>query len=277
MSFISGAFSGKDIYKDDFDDCAKTYDSVATRPLLAKISEEKIKNLELPSNAKILELGCGTGQVTELFLNRFKENRVVLTACDVSDNMLLLAKKRCANYLTRVNFVKGDMAEVLKATPADSFDLIASCWSLEYSDPKVILKEAFRTLKKGGSIAVLVNTADTLSELQKLVTPIVLRNVFCLKNIPPLVVPKSAVWFKKSAEKVGLKTKVLNEEFAEYTFLCGDALVDWMKNGGPSSGFRGALKEKQREKIFSLISKEADKCGGLKITFRYLYYVGVKE
>lgn len=280
VSALSGIIAGKsakDIYREDFEGCAATYDSVVTRPLLAKLSEEKVKSIKLPLNAKIVELGCGTGQVTEIFLEHFKEKRVSVEACDLSDAMLLLARKRCKKYSTKTSFVKEDMAEFLKGKTADSIDLVASFWSLEYADPGVVLAQAKRVLNKGGKVAVLVNTRETLSELQRVVTPIVLRNIHCLRNIPPIVVPKNAGWFKRTAEGLGFSIELLDEGNLEHTFTSGKDLVTWMKNGGPCSGFRGALKEKYKERIFELISKETDNRNGLKISFKYLYYTGVKK
>src|SRR3989338_6081556 len=49
-----------------------------------------------------------------------------------------------------------------------------------------------------------------------------------------------------------------------------------MKTSGPCAGFRGALKENRRDFVFDKIRETVDHNSGIKLTFRFIYFVGEK-
>ncbi|MDH4298774.1 MAG: class I SAM-dependent methyltransferase, partial [Cyclobacteriaceae bacterium] len=95
-----------------------------------------------------LELGCGTGKNTAWFVQKAKH----VTAVDLSDEMLSIAKKKLTN--DNVKFISGDI------TAAWSFrdrlyDLISFSLVLEHiSDLNSVFKEAAISLKPGGCVYV---------------------------------------------------------------------------------------------------------------------------
>jgi ubiquinone/menaquinone biosynthesis C-methylase UbiE len=96
--------------------------------------------------AAVLEVGCGTGQLTE----RLVPLGFTLTAIDVGASMIEIARERITT---------GDVAfravpfEELDAADA-SFDLVVSGAAFHWIDPEVRFRKAARLLRPGGWLAV---------------------------------------------------------------------------------------------------------------------------
>jgi SAM-dependent methyltransferase len=99
---------------------------------------------------RVLELGAGTGLHSSIPVELGAE----LTALDISRESLEVLSFRLNG---RVDLLCADMSCI--PLPDSSFDLIISCGSLSYGNPKTVYKEVTRLLKPGGSIIFL----DTLN------------------------------------------------------------------------------------------------------------------
>lgn len=262
------------LYRADFDSHAQEYDSVVTRQLLGKETEKLINELEIRSDMRCFDLGCGTGHATKLIADRVGSNSFIL-GCDVSESMLNIAKKKFENGAGAV-FLKQDMLESLRDQKENSFDLVTAFWSLGYSEWDKVLKEVKRVLKDGRCVAVLVNTQESLKELQNLVIKIILRNPFVLKSIPPINFPRDIKLFGSFVKHVGLNTITISEGSCEQSFASGEALVSWMKTAGPCAGFRSAIKDHCRDIVFKKIEDLVNDRDGIKLTFRFIRFIGTK-
>lgn len=266
--------SEADIYRSDFDSCAPTYDIAITRKLLGEFTEDVLKELKFRSGMRCMDLGCGTGHATGIIASCVGPNSLVV-GCDISEPMLEIARERLQN-LSYTKFINKDMLVVLREHEDSSIDLITAFWALGYSEPNKVLKEIKRVLIPDGQVAILVNTQESLAELQKLVTKILIRHPFVLKYIPPVNFPSNIKSFHLMVDKAGLKIKSLVEKSCEQSFDTGEALISWMKTSGPCAGFRGALKENRREFVFDKIKEIVDYNGGIKLTFRFIRFIGTK-
>jgi ubiquinone/menaquinone biosynthesis C-methylase UbiE len=101
----------------------------------------------------ILELGCGTGVTTLHLLNSGRN--ATLTALDNEPAMLNQARTSLVEALKegRLHLVENDAWSYLRETPAQSFDIVASAYTLHnflngYRDS--VLEEIHRVLKPGG-------------------------------------------------------------------------------------------------------------------------------
>jgi ubiquinone/menaquinone biosynthesis C-methylase UbiE len=103
----------------------------------------------------ILEVGCGTGHWTRFF----RQKGLKLTAIDISEKMLSVAKKK--NPKT-VNFVKMDTEDM--TFEDHSFENIISIATLEFVDHKERARdEIFRVLRPGGTF--IAGCLNEMSEL----------------------------------------------------------------------------------------------------------------
>jgi SAM-dependent methyltransferase len=92
---------------------------------------------------KILEIGCGTGNYTRILLERGYK----ITAVDISENMLKMAKEKCA-----CKFIKGDIRDI---SINDKFDACIAMFAVmdyvtENSDLVKVFSNIYKQLKPNG-------------------------------------------------------------------------------------------------------------------------------
>jgi len=107
---------------------------------------ESLLKKQLNSDHKVLEIGAGSGQHTEVLI----KSGASVTATDISDNSLKVLLKRIKYQLNADVTIK--LADMEKLPFEDySFDCVTSAGSLSYGDNDIVLNEIFRVLKVGGT------------------------------------------------------------------------------------------------------------------------------
>lgn len=128
-----------------FDGVAELYD--ATRQgYPEEIVEVIVTTAELKPGASVLEIGCGTGQLTTRLAGRGLD----ITAIDIGPAMVAGAKRNIAD--PNVAFCVSSF-EDFQASRA--FDLIVSATAFHWVDPDLGLAKAARTLQPFGWLALL--------------------------------------------------------------------------------------------------------------------------
>lgn len=74
----------------------------------ADMGTPALDRLELEGDERVLDVGCGTGRVTERLLERLPRGSVI--ALDGSASMLEEARRRLARFGNRVSYVQADLA-----------------------------------------------------------------------------------------------------------------------------------------------------------------------
>lgn len=274
---LAGRLSGgEDLYRQDYDRRAATYDQAETRPLTKQASEDFIARLGVRPGARCLDLGCGTGHCA-LLLARAAGPSGRVDACDSSGGMLAEAQRALAAAPAPVALERAGMVEFLEGRPAAAADLVCALWSAEYCPPRRLLRLCARALAPGGAAAMLVNTAGSLSEVQEAVTPVLLRHPNFIRRFPPLNFPPGPGVFRAAAEAGGLAVERLRERELAHTFKDAASVVAWLKGSGPAAGLTAALKPERLEEFFAAVAREIERRSGLTVTFRYLEFVGRKN
>ena len=93
---------------------------------------------------KVLEVGCGTGFFSEIFL----QSGVQLSSIDISPELLEKARERCGD---KADFSVCDIEAL--PYPDATFDAAVGVRVLHHLDMKASFKEIYRALKSGGVIA----------------------------------------------------------------------------------------------------------------------------
>lgn len=106
---------------------------------------EAMSEIDSNENIKILDLGCGPGQLINELYDKFKN--VEITGVDFSEKMLEISKKRTP----QAAHIKLDAAELYKLK--GNFDAIICTHSLPYyKEPEKVFKELNRLLKGNGRV-----------------------------------------------------------------------------------------------------------------------------
>jgi len=130
-------------------DSMMSYDAV--RPDYPKLIIDRIVDFaDLPSDAKVFEIGCGPGKATLAFAQRGYK----ITALDISENLLNLAKQKTAQY-PQVSCLLGPFETAV--LPEDHFDLVISASAFHWIDPDIGYAKAAKLLKRSGSMALFWN------------------------------------------------------------------------------------------------------------------------
>ncbi len=144
-----------------FSRAAATYDDYATSQKEAAIRLAKRLPAAGPEN--ILELGCGTGNLTRLLAARYPDAQI--NALDFSETMLAIARDKVP--ADRARFLCRD-AEIYLETCRQSFDLIVANATLQwFDDPEQALGRIARCLKSGGVFAASIFGPASLRELRE--------------------------------------------------------------------------------------------------------------
>ena len=119
--------------------------------------------LHVPSEASILELGCGNGQLGILL----KEAGYAIEGLDLSDEMLSLAQFRQEEADVRFPLIQGDMRDL---TDFGEYEAIISycdslCYLPETEDFKQTFLEAYTHLKEEGVFLFDVFTTEHIEGL----------------------------------------------------------------------------------------------------------------
>lgn len=141
--------SGLEPLRNTFNQVASLYDEV--RPgYPQEIIEAIIALAELPPGGRILEIGCGTGQMTIPFAAK----GYTILALELGDAMAALAAQKCRPY-ARVEVVQ----TAFEAWPVQpqAFDLVLSAQAFHWIAPDQGCARAASALKGGGAIALVWN------------------------------------------------------------------------------------------------------------------------
>jgi ubiquinone/menaquinone biosynthesis C-methylase UbiE len=129
-----------------FDGVAELYDA-SRRGYPSHVIDFVVTTAGLGPGSRVLEVGCGTGQLTE-GLTRFGFE---VTAIDIGPSMIEAARRRLGSPSVTLH-----VAAFEDFPGADaSFDLIISATAFHWVDPEVKFRKPARLLRPGGWLALL--------------------------------------------------------------------------------------------------------------------------
>jgi SAM-dependent methyltransferase len=132
-----------------FDGVAELYDRARPR-YPEKLIDDLVSLSEIPAGARVLEIGCGTGQLTESLASRgFR-----MLCLEPGPNLARVARLRLARF-PAVEIASQTFEEW--PLEADQFALVVSAQAFHWIDPAIRFAKAAAALRAGGSLAVIGN------------------------------------------------------------------------------------------------------------------------
>lgn len=153
--------------KEHFEEEAKEFDSIILK--LIPSYEEMIDSMvsaipfENSDNFKVLDLGCGTGNVSKIVKTKFPN--AMISCIDIAEKMIEMAKNKLKDY-SDIKYYTGDFAEF---EFQEKYDVIVSSLALHHiksdENKKEFYGRIYGALKTGG---LFLNSDDVLGSNDKL-------------------------------------------------------------------------------------------------------------
>lgn len=122
---------------------------------------------------RILDLGCGTGNLTDQMFKKFPEAEI--DALDISEEILNESRKRF-NHTPNIRYIQADFKSL--HLPPGSYDLVMSSIAIHHIEDTEKIKlytEVFQALRPGGIFIFADQTRGITDEIYK-------KNISCWKE-----------------------------------------------------------------------------------------------
>ena len=164
------------------------------------------ERLDIPAGARLLDVGCGSGQLALLA----SRDGIDATGVDIAENLIERARERAAAERLNARFEVGD-AEALPFEDA-SFDVVVSLIGAMFAPrPQLVAQELLRVCAPGGTIAMANWTASGfVGQMFKAIA----------RFIAPANMPSPLLWGDEAIvrERFGSGVSQLNLSRRMYTF-----------------------------------------------------------
>jgi Methylase involved in ubiquinone/menaquinone biosynthesis len=136
----------------DFNQKAKTWDTVERINRSRILAEEIIKTIPIQKHFHALEFGCGTGLISFQLMNQLEH----ITLTDTSEGMItILMQKIDANQITNMSTILGDINEHPELLPK-KYDLIYTSMVLHHIlDVDSTLQNLYNQLNENGYLCII--------------------------------------------------------------------------------------------------------------------------
>ena len=120
----------------------------------SNVNKELIDSLDIKSDLKIVDLGCGSGGISKIITDKLNDVNCVnssIVAVDSSEISLREAKANLRSVSdTMITFVQSRYEE-FSSKIKDKVDLVVLCNAIHYLDDKeLVIKDVMKILKPGG-------------------------------------------------------------------------------------------------------------------------------
>ena len=246
-------------YREEYNIAASTYHKWLSKMNKHTNTILKIDHLKNRENFYILDFACGTGYISGFVLSVLKDATVNITAVDISDKMIEIAKSKISD--SRCLFIVQDGIDFLFGEEDEKYDAIFCGYALPYFNQKKVIKEFHRILKKEGTAHFILNCKGTLKGIDEIY-------IDTMKEFPSSMIkimeiryqlPKNLNDMKSWFERRYFSTVFLDtvEEFV--SFNTPEELYNWLKETGAIAG-TGHIFSEDKEIEESIVTKIKNRC-----------------
>jgi SAM-dependent methyltransferase len=210
---------------------------------MEKDAERFYEKLRVPRGSRLLDVGCGSGQLALIAARAGAQ----VTGCDIATNWLEKARARAEAEGLEIAFEEGD-AESLPYEDAQ-FDVVASLVGAMFAPrPELVAAELTRVCRPSGLIA-MANWTPTgfIGQMFKIIA----------KHIAPSGMPSPVLWGDEPTIRERLRHGISAMSCAirlyhfEYPFPPQEVVEFFRLNYGPMVRAFGSLDSKGQEKLRS--------------------------
>lgn len=257
----------------NFNKAAHTYDKYSTvQQKMAYHLLEKVTKT-FPNAKRILEIGCGTGYLTQLLTAAYPNTSI--TAIDLAENMIKVAQEQVDD--DHVTFLQAD-AEDMSSLGKETYDLVISNATIHwFQNPKNMLQEVMKLLKPGGLFFSSALGTDTLQELR-----MCFRRVEEDLGVEPVehLIPLSSIesWIKQLG-KAGFESSQAEGRWLRQIYKdCRELLISMKATGDSYRANRQSLFEARKVLIrvmhrYNLAYRSKN---GVYATYQWIQMMGRK-
>jgi ubiquinone/menaquinone biosynthesis C-methylase UbiE len=137
----------------EFNDWAKAGRGEGMEKGHRPVGEQAIERMNVPRNARVLDVGCGNGWATRLLAEKARVGRVV--GIDIADEMIRLARDSSSSF-GNIEFQVAS-AEHLQFSDGEFTHAFSMESLYYYQDIPAALREILRTLAPGGLFVAVVD------------------------------------------------------------------------------------------------------------------------
>lgn len=263
--------------KQSYDRVAGEYDDFWTVEAGVPV-RELIRRLAWHGTGRVFEAGCGSGFATALLAGKLTEGGT-MTAVDISERMLLLARRRVeAQALRGVEFICGDALQALQS--ARDVDLVFSSWVLGYIPVDAFLAAAHQALKSAGRLAFIVHKENSPRREFELFARLVARDPSVLLKQVSFGFPRDAGHIRKQLLSAGLEPAELWEGSCLFRYPTAEQVLEHLLKSGAGTVFHEAVDPAKRDELtrefVCLLNGQRDSEDGFVVRHDYVSCIAGK-
>lgn len=230
---------------------------------------------QIPSGSRMLDIGCGAGQITI----PAARTGVQATGVDIATNSLEQARARAAAEGLKVQFDEGDAEQLLY--PDASFDTVVSVVGAMFAPrPERVAAEMVRVCRPGGRIMMVNWTASGLvGQMFKAIA----------KHVPPAPgIPSVMLWGDETTVRERLNAGIAELKLTKriypswsYPFAVPEVVEFFRQNYGPTQRAFATLNDEGQkalrhdlEQVFSAHNRATD--GTTALEAKYLEVAAIR-
>jgi SAM-dependent methyltransferase len=240
---------------------------------MEKDAEQIYQRLAVKPGTKLLDVGCGAGQLALIAARAGAQ----VTGCDIATNWIEKARARAAEEGLKVTFEEGD-AEALPYADGQ-FEIVTSLVGAMFAPrPELVAKELTRVCKRGGRIAMFNWTPDGfVGQMFKTIA----------KHIAPSGMPSPVLWGDVPTVRQRLRDGIadlkcsLQTYHFEYPFAPEGVVEFFRANYGPMTRAFASLDAAGQEKLRGELVRLWSACnravdGTTKVDSEYLEVIATR-